>query len=211
MKNRYLPKKEAKTRRGKDVRTEIYKTVRRLLQDQWIKDISIKKLTEEAQLSRASFSLQFPMGWSDVAFGIFYADVFEPTVDLLWDDPETGSSQDKPSRVFGHLEFFVKFAEQSGLLLQNLRAQMFTWGEENDMFWRMMAQDWATGLAGILADDRKAISAGHHTAAETLIISALDLAAGGGLYDYDGDQIRDELRRHIGITIAGLRTIAAKG
>ena len=204
MTNSQRPIRQAKTRRGQDVMRQVLSSARSLLEERYLNDISILELAEEAGVVRASLLLQFRNGWPDIACTLAYQALFGPfdrmVVDMLESDMENNLSKNaaKP------LETFIDLAEKTGLLVPNLRAQMFVWGDENYLLFSLPGQDFNEQFAELLADGAENVSDDHRYAAEVLINLALDMAGGVGLYGWTADERRDLLRRHVEIVLDGL-------
>jgi hypothetical protein len=104
------------------------------------------------------------------------------------------------------LETFINLAEKSGLLVANLRSQMFVWGTDSDEFFHLPAQDYNEEFAELLAQEDPEVTDAHRHAAEALINFALDVAAGAGLYPWTTEEKRELVKSHVHVTLAGLQS-----
>ena len=202
--------KEAKTDRGERVIARVIGAAQSLLQERWLSKISIRSLSEKANVERASLLYQFERGWPDIACTLAGGVLFREFDSILIEHLEERTRDDASSCATQALMSFVDLAEDTGKLVANLRSQMFVWGRIGDSYFHLPAQDYNQGLAEVLANSKDEVTDAHIYAAESLINFALDIAGGAGLYPWTAAERRELLKKNIDISVAGLNTMTAE-
>jgi AcrR family transcriptional regulator len=205
IKNKELELRRPKTQRGQEARESILAAAEALLIVRRLEDVSISELARESGVVRASLFFHFPDGWPDIACALFidiFFQRFEGAILPLLDKMPTRTKASDTVRV---LKAFFDLAGETGLLVANLRAQMFVWGEENQGIWQCGVEDSNACLGALLAGGDEKITKDHLYAAEGLINIALDLAAGAGSYPHTAKEKLALLKRNVELTTAGLK------
>lgn len=202
--------RKAKTERGETVIAKVSDAAVRLLKDRWVSDISISALAKEAGVVRASLFFQFERGWPDIAATLASSVLFREFDDILISRLDGRSYDDPVDCIVNALHSFLNLAEESGRLVQNLRSQMFVWGQENDKFFHLPSQDFSEQLAETLALAVGPRTDAHRDSAEMLINFGLDIAGGAGMYPWTMDERRSLIRSQVAVTLLGLRVAVAE-
>ena len=202
-------KRQGKTARGDKVIERVLEAAQSLLQEKWLSKISIRTLSEEADVPRASLLYQFEHGWPDIACSLAGGVLFQRFDSILIEHLDGKGHDDAPSCIARALISFIDLAEGTGKLVPNIRSQMFVWGQIGDSYFHLPAQDYNQELAEVLANGRDKVTDVHIYAAEFLVNFALDIAGGAGLYPWTAEERRDLVRKNVEITVAGLSATAS--
>ncbi len=202
--------KQAKTARGDKVIERVIGAGQSLLQERWLSEISIRSLSEKANVERASLLYQFKRGWPDIACTLAGGVLFREFDSILIERLDERTRDDASSCATRALMSFVDLAEGTGKLVANLRSQMFVWGQIGDSYFHLPAQDYNQELAEVLANGKDKVTDAQIYAAEFLIHFALDIAGGAGLYPWTAEERRELVRKNVEITVTGLNAEVAE-
>jgi AcrR family transcriptional regulator len=167
------------TQQGADTRAAILDAAQDLLREHWLDQLPLAQLSEKCGRARASILGQFPNGWPDILNTLAIRELCD--IDTLWKEALALKRVGPVERVQHVLEPCLTRASETGLLYANLRAAMFTWGDENQAIFESGLQDIIRMIVECLvhpgpvpegpAGDRVWL------VAESLYYQALDLAA----------------------------------
>ena len=179
-KARSAARRKPATQRGENVVEAVLAAARQLLESRFTDQIPLVELAREADVARASLLLQFPHGWQDVLSGLTSREI---NLDDAFRAVSTKKGMTRDQRLFLVLDTWLQRAEVSGLLYPNLRAATFSWGAENQSFYRIGFEGCWEIVMELMIDDRPNDDAlGHRQAylGEALINLTLDLASSEG-------------------------------
>lgn len=171
-------RRDPPTQRGKDVKGAVKAAASRLLEVRWFDQISLVEVAKAAEVARASLLLQFPQGWPEILFELYFDESpYDETVDRM-EACKVGPPVDRVARF---LEPLLVRAQETGRLYPNIRGAMFTWGEEFGGVAQCWIEDFSTMLVELMTQSQPIVDEVTELrtfrAAESLYYSALDLAS----------------------------------
>src|ERR1035438_1428399 len=131
-------RRDAPTQRGKDVKEAVKAAASRLLHEKWVDQVSLVEVAKAAEVARASLLLQFPQGWPEILFELYWD---EFPYDETYDRMMACKSGSAVERVMRFLEPILLRGQQTGRLYPNIRGAMFTGGEEVNGIEKCWAED----------------------------------------------------------------------
>lgn len=198
---RSTARRKPATRRGENVAEAVLATARRLLESRFTDQIPLVELAREAGVARASLLLQFPRGWQDVLSDLAHREI---NLDDAFDAVKKKKGLARKDRLFAVLDTLLQRAEVSGLLYSNLRAATFSWGAENQSFYRISFEGCWEIVMELMTGGRPDDDANGRRQAylgEVLLNITLDLASNEGYAARSWVERRAALRASIEVCL----------
>lgn len=204
---RTLVRRKPKTARGEDAQSAVLRAAQKLLSERNSSAIPIVELAERAGIARASLLLQFPGGWPEILNTLAVQEI--DFLDTAYEELLAAKGMRRDEKAYRLLEALLARAESTGRLYPNLRAAMFTWGEDNQGIYRCGLDDMVAMIATLLRSATDGSETAERTFGyfgESLLHLAWDLASFEGLWMRTWTERRAALRHAVTAALLALKT-----